>query len=332
MEMHAAITADVKLKNRKTIPPGGLREGSLLCYSKLESNYRLYPAFAFAEHLPSESIREGYLMFKTVTGHEQMSEKSIRDTVLEENKTYWTGRASGYSEVNRLELSTSQRQKWKECLRKEFSRHFPERAIGDLCVLEVGTGPGFFAIILCELGCNVTAVDLTPAMLAEAKENAGMLADEICFLEMDAENLRFADRSFDAVISRNLTWNLPHPESAYAEWVRVLKPGGLLLNFDANWYAYLFDENAKAAYDRDRENSAKQEIWDQNIGENFDEMEKIACRVPLSEIRRPGWDLQMLSGLSLQCEADEQIWRSVWSENEKISFASTPLFLVRARK
>ena len=256
-----------------------------------------------------------------------------RDTILDENREYWTGRASGYSEVNRQELSTGQRQKWKACLREELVRQFPERTMEDLRVLEVGTGPGFFAILLRELGCGVTAVDLTPAMLAAAKENAGPLADGIQFVEMNAEALELADESFDAVISRNLTWNLPHPDRAYREWARVLKPGGLLLNFDANWYAYLFDGTARDAYDRDRANSAEQGVWDQNIGaegENFDVMEDIARRVPLSGVRRPAWDLELLSGLGLCCSADEQVWQRVWSEDEKLSFASTPLFLVRA--
>ena len=34
----------------------------------------------------------------------------------------------------------------------------------------------------------------------------------ICFMEMIAEQLSFEDQSFDVVISRNLTWNLPNPE------------------------------------------------------------------------------------------------------------------------
>ena len=258
-----------------------------------------------------------------------------RDTILEENKRYWTGRAAGYSEVNRLELSTAQRQRWKDCLRKELTRQFPDRPLDDLRVLEVGTGPGFFAILLRELGCAVTAVDLTPAMLAEAKENAGRLADEICFMEMNAEALSFAGESFDAVVSRNLTWNLPHPDKAYAEWARVLKKGGVLLNFDANWYAYLFDVDAQAAWERDRMSSAEQGVWDQNVeaeGEDFDVMEDIARRVPLSKIPRPAWDLERLSSLGLKAEADKEVWQRVWSEDEKISFASTPMFLVRAFK
>ena len=258
-----------------------------------------------------------------------------RTMILEENRSYWTDRAAGYSEVSKLELSTAQRQKWKDCLYEELARQFPERTMERLRVLEVGTGPGFFAILLCELGCDVTAVDLTPAMLEEAKKNAGVLADEIHFMEMNAEALNFPDGSFDAVVSRNLTWNLPHPDRAYAEWVRVLKPGGLLLNFDANWYAYLFDKEAQAAYDQDRRNSAEQGVWDQNVegeGEHFDVMEDIARRVPLSNICRPAWDLTELQHLGLYVKAEEQIWQRVWSEEEKLNFSSTPLFLVRGQK
>jgi SAM-dependent methyltransferase len=253
-------------------------------------------------------------------------------SIISENREYWTGRAAGYSEVNLGELATSQREKWSFCLRSEISRQLPDRTPSQIRVLEAGTGPGFFAILLCELGYDVTAVDLTPAMLVEAKKNAGPLASRIRFLEMNAESLDFPDSCFDVVVSRNLTWNLPHPDRAYIEWARALKPGGLLLNFDANWYAYLFDDEAQAAYEQDRINSAAQGVGDQNVGENFDAMEDIARRVPLSDIYRPVWDLELLSSLGLQAEADEQVWKRVWSEQEKLNFSSTPLFLVRARK
>ena len=256
----------------------------------------------------------------------------LNNTILSENKRYWTGRAAGYSEVNQLELSTTQRQKWGDCLHAEIMRRFPSRTPETLLVLEVGTGPGFFAILLCERGYEVTAVDLTPAMLAEAKKNAGALAGRIQWQEMNAEALDFADNSFDVVVSRNLTWNLPHPEKAYAEWVRVLKPGGLILNFDANWYAYLFNDEAQAAYDRDRLNSAEQGVQDQNIGENFDVMEDIARRVPLSSIHRPAWDMELLQRFGVYTDADEKIWQRVWSEEEKLNFSSTPLFMVRGIK
>ena len=65
---------------------------------------------------------------------------------------------------------------------------------------------------------------------------------------------------FDVVISRNLTWNLKDPKRAYEEWCRVLKPGGKLLNFDANWYGYLYDEEKRLSYEEDRK-SVRVSIW-----------------------------------------------------------------------
>ena len=253
-------------------------------------------------------------------------------TILSENKAYWTGRASGYSKVNQDELSTASHKRWQNCIGAKICEHFPERPARDIHILEVGTGPGFFAILLCEMGYDVTAIDLTPAMLTEAKKNAGALAGRIHFLEMNAEALSFEDKSFDVVISRNLTWNLPHPQHAYAEWTRVLKDGGLLLNFDANWYSYLYDEKARAGYEADRANTARSGFEDQNIGENFDVMEDIARRIPLSSIHRPTWDLDVLSMLGLTPGKDEQIWQHVWSAEEQTNFSSTPMFLVHAAK
>ena len=251
-------------------------------------------------------------------------------TILSENRDYWTGRASGYSEINQEELRTSQREIWRRELKTHIERQFPNRDPKTVRVLEIGTGPGFFAILLCELGYDVTAIDLTPAMLAEARKNAGPLARQIKFMEMNAESLYFLDHSFDVILSRNLTWNLPHPEVAYREWKRVLKPGGLLLNFDANWYHYLYDAEARAGYDADRAASEEIGIEDRNIGHNFEVMEEIAMRILLSNIMRPAWDHAILSGLGMEVSTDVQAWNRVWSAEEKVNFASTPMFLVRA--
>lgn len=72
-------------------------------------------------------------------------------------------------------------------------------------------------------GYQVTGVDLTPDMVENARTLAEEEKTDCEFFVMDAENLRFADESFDVVISRNLTWTLPDVKSAYREWVRVLK-------------------------------------------------------------------------------------------------------------
>jgi SAM-dependent methyltransferase len=205
---------------------------------------------------------------------------------------------------------------------------FPGREPGDIHVLEVGTGPGFFAILLAEAGYRVTAIDLTPSMLEEARHNAGTLADRIDFVEMNAQEVAFPSDRFDVIVSRNVTWNLPDPEQAYSEWARVLRPGGLMLNFDANWYHYLFDDDARAAYEQDRENSADEGLGDMNVGDNFDDMETIARRVPLSQVSRPAWDVETLAGIGISVEVDPHVWQRVWSYQEKVNFASTPMFMV----
>ena len=256
-----------------------------------------------------------------------------RTMILEENRSYWTDRAAGYSEVSKLELSTAQRQKWKDCLYEELAQQFPDRAMEDLRVLEVGTGPGFFAILLCELGCDVTAVDLTPAMLEEAKKNAGALADKINFIQGDAMNLPFEDESFDVVFSRNLTWNLPHPDKAYDQWIRVLKAKGLMMVFDANWYTYLIDENKRKEYMKDRENVKLSSLEDYNIGANFDTMEQIAFDMPLTHQNRPAWDVEYLNSIHAgSVSSVEDIGSILYSEKEKINYCSTPMFLVKAVK
>ena len=58
----------------------------------------------------------------------------------------------------------------------------------------------------------------------------------------------------------------------------------------------------------------------------------IARQAPLSARMRPGWDLGVLRGLGLQAAADTEIWRQVWTREERINNASTPMFLVEARK
>ena len=256
----------------------------------------------------------------------------ISDDLIKDNNEYWDERAQSYSDVNKEELAGDSRASWKAVLRSTIGKHTPGRVPEDIRILDAGTGPGFFAIILTELGYDVTAVDMSAGMLAEAASNAGGLEERIDFRIMDAADLEFEDASFDVVVSRNLTWNLPDPDKAYREWRRVLKPGGLLINFDANWYSYLFDNDARKAFESDRKNSSDLGLEDQNVGDNFDVMEEIAGQMPLSSVTRPAWDLGVLSGLGFDAQVDENIWMSVWTHQEKINFASTPMFMITAVK
>ncbi|WP_458458986.1 methyltransferase domain-containing protein [Pseudobutyrivibrio sp.] len=249
------------------------------------------------------------------------------------NKEYWLNRAPGYSEVNKEELEGIQHQNWKEYLCKQISERYSGTQPSEISILDVGAGPGFISIILAEEGYNVTAFDFAQSMIEEAKLNAAGLADRITFVQGDAMKLPFEADRFDVVFSRNLTWNLPHPDKAYDSWLRVLKPGGLMLVFDANWYTYLIDENKRAEYEKDRENVKLSSLGDYNIGENFDTMEQIALDMPLTHKLRPAWDMEYLNSIHAgEVSSVLDIGSILYSEKEKINYCSTPMFLVKVVK
>lgn len=250
----------------------------------------------------------------------------------QENIAYWTKRAPGYSAVNQSELNSGQRTIWKRVLLTHIEAACGKEDPAHIRVLDVGTGPGFFAILLAEQGYSVTAVDYTASMLQEARMNAGQLGQAIRFCQMNAEQLAFADGCFDVVVARNLTWNLPHPDKAYREWRRVLKPGGLLLNFDANWYRYLYDDEARQGYLQDRKNIYQSGVADETAGTDVPAMEAIAYKAPLSGAARPQWDMTLLQGLGMEAAADRNIWKTVWTREEYINNRSTPLFMIKAVK
>src|SRR5262249_29223590 len=95
-------------------------------------------------------------------------------------------------------------------------------------VLDVGCGTGVVAITAARIGARVTGVDLTPALLQRARENAHIAGVEIDWREGDVENLTFNDGAFDVVLSQFGHMFAPRPEAATAEMLRVLKPGGTI--------------------------------------------------------------------------------------------------------
>ena len=97
-----------------------------------------------------------------------------------------------------------------------------------LSILDVGTGTGFLAFLLAEMGHQVVGIDLSTGMLALAREKANNSGLPVSFQEADAEHTGFPSQTFDIVVSRHLIWNLPHPDVAIGEWARVTKAGGIV--------------------------------------------------------------------------------------------------------
>lgn len=95
-------------------------------------------------------------------------------------------------------------------------------------VLDVACGTGVVALTAARLGARVTGVDLTPELVAQAKENAAVMQLEGTFLEGDAEALPLPDATFDFVVSQFGHMFAPRPDVTIKELLRVLKPGGTL--------------------------------------------------------------------------------------------------------
>lgn len=117
--------------------------------------------------------------------------------------------------------SPAERERWRRILER--------LGTGSLDVLDVGTGTGFVALILAELGHRTTGVDWSLTMLDQARVKAQEAGLEIAFLEGEVEAIPFAVASFDAVAARHVLWTLAEPQRAIAEWYRVLRPGGRAL-------------------------------------------------------------------------------------------------------
>jgi SAM-dependent methyltransferase len=97
-------------------------------------------------------------------------------------------------------------------------------------VLDLGSGAGTDSLIAAQMvgeEGSVTAIDMTPQMLAKSRAAAATMgATNVEFVEAEAESLPFPDASFDVVISNGVIDLIPDKDAVFAELHRVLRPGG----------------------------------------------------------------------------------------------------------
>src|SRR5215213_7080197 len=97
--------------------------------------------------------------------------------------------------------------------------------------LEIGSGTGYFTLNLMQEGVIAAGVctDVSPGMLDTLRGNAERLGLTVGTAACDAAALPFADASFDLVLGHAVLHHLPELERSFAEFLRVLRPGGVLL-------------------------------------------------------------------------------------------------------
>jgi SAM-dependent methyltransferase len=94
--------------------------------------------------------------------------------------------------------------------------------------LEVGAGTGYFTLNLLQLGLieRATATDISAGMLARLSSSAAELGLDVRTVPAEAEALPFEDESFDLVFGHAVLHHIPDLDRAFAEFARVLRPGG----------------------------------------------------------------------------------------------------------
>jgi ubiquinone/menaquinone biosynthesis C-methylase UbiE len=113
-------------------------------------------------------------------------------------------------------------------LRKALRPGAPERFER---ALEIGAGTGYFTLNMLRAGmiAEATCSDISPGMLATLSANAQRLGLRVRTQAADAEELPFADASFDLVFGHAVLHHIPDLDRAFAEFARVLAPGGTIV-------------------------------------------------------------------------------------------------------
>ena len=229
--------------------------------------------------------------------------------------SYWSKRADSFSQHKHAEMHSEKVNLW----RNEFEKLLPEKE--GLKILDVGCGAGFFEAVLAPMGHKVTGIDLTPEMIEKGKELLSRHGIEAEMLVMDAEKPEFETESFDVIVSRNLVWTLPHPLETYMEWQNLLKKGGTLIVFDAE-YAKGFHNNNWA------ENCAHKGVND----EMREECHRIYHMLSISNLNRPEWDRNALTHIGFKdVQVDTSVGDRIYATVDEF-YMQDRMFSIRAKK
>jgi SAM-dependent methyltransferase len=150
------------------------------------------------------------------------------DDIRDVNTRYHDVAASSYDSKWGIDFGEIGQQQVLGKLRKVLGRDLDR---GFDRSLEIGSGTGYFSLNLLQRGVvrEATCTDISPGMLRTLQSNARRLGVEVRTARAEAESLPFADGSFDLVLGHAVLHHLPDLSRAFAEFHRVLAPGGRIV-------------------------------------------------------------------------------------------------------
>ena len=134
--------------------------------------------------------------------------------------------------------------------------------------------------------------------------------------------LPFPENSFDAIVTRNVTWNLPDVPRAYASWQGALKKGGVLLNMDSNYGP--LDFTAAAKLTRNAHHGVAESL--------IETCQELKDSIRISTHNRPAWDVERLQLMGFSSVTWEEDIRPLVHLSKEWDYDPLPLFCIRAVK
>lgn len=158
--------------------------------------------------------------------------RDIRDEI----RDYWSDRAATFDDDPGHKIADgAEMAAWKALLRRHLGTAHGRK------LLDLASGTGEIARLCVGMGFEVTGLDWAEPMLDRARAKL----PDVTFLQADAECTMLPTGCMDVIVTRHLVWTLVDPAAAFADWHRVLAPGGQLLVVDGDfvtkgWLARVF--------------------------------------------------------------------------------------------
>ena len=147
----------------------------------------------------------------------------------EPTEAYWNGQAASFDDEPDHGLTNDDvRLAWST----RFSEWLPE---GSLTIADLGCGTGSVSLLLAEAGHEVVGIDLSPAMIEQARDKSRAAGASIRFEVGDVSAPTLDPGTFDVVFARHVIWALPEPTVAFRSWARLLNDGGRLIAVEGRW-------------------------------------------------------------------------------------------------